>query len=91
MALQAEQTQSLTNYTQQPLKKQYKLFFGVLAQFCYVGSQVAVASMFIKYAEESAHISLAASSDRYAIGQGAFAIGRFAAAGGMLYVKPRWM
>lgn len=91
MALQADQTHALTDHVQKPLKKQYKLFFGVLAQFCYVGGQVAVASLFIKYAEESAGLSLSAASDRYALGQGVFAIGRFAAAGGMLYMRPRWM
>ncbi|KAL9083942.1 MAG: hypothetical protein Q9159_005497 [Coniocarpon cinnabarinum] len=89
MALQADQTHELTDHVQQPLHKQYKLFFGVLAQFCYVGGQVALASIFIKYAQESAKLSLATSSNRYALGQGVFAIGRFAAAGGMLYIKPR--
>lgn len=71
------------------MKRQYKLMFGVAAQFCYVGAQVGVAANFIKYAEESAGISSAAASDRYAIGQGLFAIGRFAAAGLMMVVKPR--
>ena len=91
MALQADQTHALTDHVQQPLKKQHKLFFGVLAQFCYVGGQVAIASLFIKYAQESAGLSLATASNRYALGQGVFAIGRFVAAGGMLYIKPRWM
>ena len=91
MALQADQTHSLTDHVQKPLKKQSKLFFGVAAQFCYVGGQVAVASVFIKYAQESAGITASAASDRYAIGQGVFAIGRFAAAGMMLYMKPRWI
>ena len=54
-----------------------------------MGGQVAVASIFIKYAVESAGISSSAASDRYAIGQGVFAIGRFLAAGGMLYIRPR--
>lgn len=53
------------------------------------GDQVGVAANFIRYAEESAGISEAAGSDRYAIGQGLFAIGRFAAAGLMMIVKPR--
>lgn len=91
MALQADQTHSLTDHVQLPLKKQYKLFFGVAAQFCYVGGQVAVASVFIKYAQESAGITASKASDRYAIGQGVFAIGRFVAAGGMLYIRPRWI
>lgn len=91
MALQAEQSSGLTGYIDKPLRRQYKLFFGVAAQFCYVGAQVGVASQFIKYSVESAGISDAAGSDRYAIGQGLFAIGRFAAAGGMMFVKPRWV
>ena len=92
MALQAEQSSDLTGYTsEKPLRKQYKLFFGVAAQFCYVGAQVAVASQFIKYAQESAGLSAAAASDRYAIGQSLFAIGRFAAAGLMMIMKPRWI
>ncbi|KUI68618.1 L-fucose-proton symporter [Cytospora mali] len=89
MELQAEQSSALTGYTEKPLKKQYKLFFGVAAQFCYVGAQVGVAANFINYARESAGISAAQASDRYAIGQGLFAIGRFAAAGLMMVIKPR--
>lgn len=91
MALQAEQSSGLTGYSDKPLRKQYKLFFGVAAQFCYVGAQVAVASQFIKYAVESAGITDSQGSDRYAIGQGLFAIGRFAAAGAMMIAKPRWI
>ncbi|KAH8687196.1 putative L-fucose-proton symporter [Tricladium varicosporioides] len=89
MALQAEQCSGLTGYVDKPMRKQYKLMFGVAAQFCYVGAQVGVAANFINYAKESAKISDAAASDRYAIGQGLFAIGRFAAAGLMMVVKPR--
>ncbi|KAJ9609373.1 hypothetical protein H2200_005700 [Cladophialophora chaetospira] len=89
MALQAEQCSDLTGYQEKPLSKQYKLMFGVAAQFCYVGAQVAVASQFIKYTEESAGVDSATASDRYAIGQSLFAIGRFAAAGAFMFVKPR--
>lgn len=89
MALQAEQCADLTGYEEKPLKKQYKLFFGVAAQFCYVGAQVAVASQFINYTIESAGLEHAVASDRYAIGQSLFAIGRFAAAGLFMFVKPR--
>ena len=92
MALQAEQVSDLTGVTEErPLRKQYKLFFGVAAQFCYVGAQVGVASQFIKYCVESAKISDSAASDRYAIGQSLFAIGRFVAAGLFMFVKPRWI
>lgn len=89
MALQAEQCADLTGYQEKPLKKQYKLFFGVAAQFTYVGAQVAVASQFINYAMESADLSHSKASDRYALGQALFAIGRFAAAGLFMFVKPR--
>ncbi|CAG8984115.1 hypothetical protein HYALB_00006216 [Hymenoscyphus albidus] len=89
MALQAEQCSGLTGYIDKPIRRQYKLMFGVAAQFCYVGAQVGVAANFIRYAVESANISEAAGSDRYAIGQGLFAIGRFAAAGLMMVIKPR--
>lgn len=89
MELQAEQTAALTGYVDKPMRKQHKLFFGVIAQFCYVGAQVGVAAQFISYAVESAGIDHAQASDRYAIGQGLFAIGRFFAAGLMMYVKPR--
>lgn len=89
MALQAEQCSDLTGYVEKPLSKQYKLFFGVAAQFTYVGAQVAVASQFIRYAQESAGLSESQASDRYAIGQSLFAIGRFAAAGFFMFVKPR--
>lgn len=46
MELQAEQSAGLTGYEEKPMSKQYKLFFGVAAQFCYVGSQVGVAANF---------------------------------------------
>lgn len=91
MALQAEQCSDLTGYEEKPLRKQYKLFFGVAAQFCYVGAQVGVASQFIKYTVESAGVSESVASDRYAIGQSLFAIGRFAAAGLFMFTKPRWV
>ena len=89
MALQAEQCSDLTGYEDKPLRKQYKLFLGTAAQFCYVGAQVAVAANFIKFTEETTGISSAAASDRYAIAQALFAIGRFAAAGAFMFVKPR--
>ncbi|KAK5070196.1 hypothetical protein LTS08_008436 [Lithohypha guttulata] len=91
MALQAEQCADLTGFVEKPLSKQYKLFFGVAAQFCYVGAQVGVASQFINYSIETANLSHAVASDRYAIGQALFAIGRFAAAGLFMFVKPRYV
>jgi hypothetical protein len=46
MALQAEQCSGLTGYQDKPMKRQYKLMFGVAAQFCYVGAQVWVILVF---------------------------------------------
>ncbi|PSS02171.1 glucose/galactose transporter [Coniella lustricola] len=89
MELQAEHSASATGYADRPMRKQYKLWFGVAAQFCYVGAQVGVAANFISYAVESAGLTHAQATDRYALGQGLFAIGRFAAAGLMMVVKPR--
>lgn len=40
MALQAEQCSGLTGDVDKPMRRQYKLMFGVAAQFCYVGAQV---------------------------------------------------
>lgn len=37
-----------------PLYKQYNMIFGFIAQFCYVGAQVTIASFFINYATENA-------------------------------------
>lgn len=89
MALQAEQCADLTGYVEKPMSKQYKLFFGIAAQFTYVGGQVAVASQFIHYTLETTEISFSGASDRYALAQALFAIGRFAAAGLFMFVKPR--
>lgn len=50
---------------------------------------MGVAANFINYSVETTGLTAAQGSDRYAIGQGVFAIGRFAAAGIMMVVKPR--
>ena len=41
-----------TGYKDKPLYKQHVLFWGVAAQFCYVGSQVAIANFFINYVQQ---------------------------------------
>jgi len=90
--LQAEQSADLTGYEEgKSIWTNTKLMLAVMAQFCYVGAQVAVASQFISYAQHVAHLSAANASNRYAVGQGVFAIGRFASAGILLYVKPRYV
>ena len=80
------------------MRCQYKLFFGVATQFCYVGAQVGVASQLIKYSVESVGITDSRGSDRcaiqyglFAIAQGLFAISRFVAVRLMMFVKPCWM
>lgn len=45
MAAQAASSGSQTAFEDKPLSKQYTLFFGVAAQFCYVGAQCAYAGM----------------------------------------------
>ncbi|KAF2454119.1 L-fucose permease Glucose/galactose transporter-like protein [Lineolata rhizophorae] len=96
MADQAEMTTSTTGYKDKPLRKQYTLFWGVVAQFCYVGAQVGIAGFFINYyiharpdlGETESHIQ---GANFYAVAQSLFALGRFVAAGLMYYTKPRWI
>lgn len=79
-----------TGYQDKPLSKQYTLFWGIAAQFCYVGSQVAIANFFINYVTEvKPGTSQATASNLLAVAQSLFAIGRFAAAGLMVVLKPR--
>ncbi|KAF4636727.1 hypothetical protein G7Y89_g1359 [Cudoniella acicularis] len=76
----------LTGYIDKPMGKQYKLMFWSCRSILLCWRSAA---NFINYAREFAGISAAAASDRYAIGQGLFVIGRFAAAGLMMFVKLR--
>lgn len=95
MADQAEMTTASTGYVDKPLRKQYTLFWGTFAQFCYVAGQVGVAAYFINYYEQARpdlerKAAQVKGANFYAIAQGLFAIGRFAAAG-FMYIggKPR--
>jgi len=95
MADQAEMMTSATGYVDKPLRSQYTLFFGVAAQFCYVGAQVGIASFFINFFTQS-HPELNVTeahhqgANYYAIAQALFAVGRFSAAGFMyIGLKPR--
>lgn len=95
MADQAEMMTSATGYVDKPLRKQYTLFWGVAAQFCYVGAQVGIASFFINFFTQ-AHPEMGVTeahhqgANYYAIAQALFAVGRFSAAGFMYFgVKPR--
>lgn len=80
-----------TGYEDKPLHKQYSLFWGVLAQFCYVGSQVAIANYFINYVQVvRPGTSQATASNFLAMAQGLFAIGRFASSALLRWVlRPR--
>ncbi|EHK16058.1 uncharacterized protein TRIVIDRAFT_87510 [Trichoderma virens Gv29-8] len=75
-----------------PLWKQYRLFHAALAQFCYTGAQVAIASSFINYAVATRPGTTSSlGSKLFAGAQAAFAIGRFTGSGVMRFVKPRWI
>ena len=90
MANQAEQSADDTDFEDQPLSKQYTLFYGVFAQFCYVGAQVAYAGYFINYVSwVRPGTSHATGSNLLAVAQGCFAIGRFVGSGMLKFVKPR--
>lgn len=60
-----------------PLWKQYNMIFGFIAQFCYVGAQVTVASFFINYSTENANFSSAAASNLLSYALITFTVGRF--------------
>lgn len=88
MAYQAEETDA--GFDDKPFVKQYRLFHAAVAQFCYTGAQVGIASFFINYAVETRpNTSSALGSQLFAGAQGAFAIGRFFGVGLMHYIKPR--
>lgn len=90
MEFQAEETNNTGS--QKPFIKQYKLFHATFAQFCYTGSQVAIASFFINYAQDTRPgTSPSLASQLFAGAQAAFAIGRFVGVGLMKFVKPRMM
>ncbi|KAF2139549.1 uncharacterized protein K452DRAFT_62223 [Aplosporella prunicola CBS 121167] len=62
-----------------PLLKQYNMLFGFVAQFCYVGAQVTVASFFINYATENAPYTAAQASNMLSYALIVFTVGRFIA------------
>jgi len=62
-----------------PLYKEYNMIFGFIAQFCYVGAQVTIASFFINYATENATFSSADASRMLSYALITFTVGRFIA------------
>jgi MFS transporter, FHS family, L-fucose permease len=92
MADQAQQSAGDTDFEDKPLRQQYTLFYGVFAQFCYVGAQVAYAGYFINYVTwVRPGTSHATGSNLLAVAQGCFAVGRFLASGLLKFVKPRFV
>ncbi|KAL1589452.1 hypothetical protein WHR41_01599 [Cladosporium halotolerans] len=64
-----------------PLYKQYNMIFGFVAQFCYVGAQVACAAFFINYATENAGFDEEEGSRMLSYALITFTVGRFVATG----------
>lgn len=64
-----------------PLYKQYNMIFAFIAQFCYVGAQVTIASFFINYATENATFTSAQASNMLSYALITFTVGRFIATG----------
>lgn len=64
-----------------PLHKQYNMIFAFVAQFCYVGAQVTIASFFINYATENASYTASQGSTFLSYALIAFTVGRFVATG----------
>ena len=52
---------------------------GFIAQFCYVGSQVTIASFFINYATENAPYNNSTAAQMFSYGLITFTVGRFIA------------
>ena len=90
MEYQAEETHA--NTAVEPFWKQYRLFHATFAQFCYTGSQVAIAGYFINYVTETRPGTDSALGAKFLAGaQGAFALGRFAGVFIMKFIRPRWV
>ena len=90
MAAQAQSVATNTAFEDKPLRKQYTLFYGVFAQFCYVGAQCACAGYFINYVSAvKPGTTHATGANLLAVAQGCFAIGRFVASGALKFLKPR--
>ncbi|KAK7056669.1 hypothetical protein VNI00_002386 [Paramarasmius palmivorus] len=90
MAEQAQTTHVDQKASEEPFRKQYRLFHAAWAQFCYTGAQVAIAGYFINYVTEIRPNTDSALGAKFlAAAQGCFAVGRFTGAGFMKFVKPR--
>ncbi|KAF2718408.1 MFS general substrate transporter [Polychaeton citri CBS 116435] len=74
-----------------PLYKQYNMIFGFIAQFCYVGAQVTIASFFINYATEAASYTSAEASNMLSYALITFTVGRFIAFGLSLFIESNFL
>ncbi|KAM0228327.1 hypothetical protein ACHAP5_011965 [Fusarium lateritium] len=68
--------------------KQYNMWFAFVAQFCYVGAQVTVATFFINYAHENGGISTSKASTMLSYALITFTVGRFVATGLAVFLRP---
>ncbi|KAH7141402.1 major facilitator superfamily domain-containing protein [Dactylonectria estremocensis] len=59
--------------------KQWNMWFATLAQFCYVGAQVTIATFFINYAHENSGYTTARASTMLSFALITFTVGRFVA------------
>ncbi|OLN81307.1 L-fucose permease [Colletotrichum chlorophyti] len=62
-----------------PIYKQYNLIFAFIAQACYVGAQVTIATFFINYAHENGGFTTSQSSTMLSYALITFTVGRFIA------------
>ncbi|KAI5776321.1 major facilitator superfamily domain-containing protein [Geopyxis carbonaria] len=86
----ARQAESTGVFDDKPIKSQWLLWAAAASQFCYVGSQVAIAGYFVNYATEVRKgTSKVAGSNFLAAAQGCFAVGRFGGTLLMKWIKPR--
>ncbi|CAI6333137.1 unnamed protein product [Periconia digitata] len=76
---------------QKPLRKEYNMMAGFVAQFCYVGAQVTIATFFINYATEAAHYTSEEGARLLSYGLLTFTIGRFVAAAAALLFESNFI
>lgn len=77
MAQAQSATSADAELVDRPLYKQWNCIFGFVAQFCYVGAQVTVASFFINYLNENAELAKSRASFLLSMALLIFTIGRF--------------
>lgn len=74
-----------------PLRKQYNMIAAAVAQFCYVGSQVTIATFFINYCTDAAGISSADGAQFLSYGLITFTVGRFIATAIATVIQPDFL